>query len=64
MPELPACFQDYNHFGYNLKPHSVLSGSTNKLQKPDNKPKIIFQTQLEARNLQFITHLTLPAFTT
>ena len=46
MPELPACFQDYNHFGHSLKARSVLSGLIDSLQKPDNNRKFITQNTI------------------
>ena len=48
MPELPACFQDYNHFRHSLKTRSVLSCSTDSLVKPDNNQKITTQNTIDS----------------
>jgi len=61
MPELPACFVDYNSFGHSIKTRSILPGSTDNLQKPDNNHKITSQNKIgSARSA---THLPLPTST-
>jgi len=61
MPELPACFVDYNSFGHSLKTRSVPPGSTDDLQTPDNNHKTTSQNKIgSARST---AHLPLPIST-